>query len=133
MLQGCEKPKEQRHYIITPFVERNMLNLVRATSTRKFPILVQGPTSAGKPSMIEYLAKFSGNKFVRMDGVKEQRLDKQTTFHSVTTGQVIQGIEIPPGGLQQDMLDSQATICASDVFLAPGNRDDDIQHQVGID
>ena len=67
MLQGMETPEEQPHYIITPFVERNMLNLVRATSTRRFPVLIQGPTSSGKTSMIEYLAKFSGNKFVRIN------------------------------------------------------------------
>lgn len=67
MLQGYETPQEQPHYIITPFVERNMLNLVRATSTRRFPVLIQGPTSSGKTSMIEYLAKFSGNKFVRIN------------------------------------------------------------------
>jgi midasin len=67
MLQGAEPRQEQPHYIITPFVERNMLNLVRATSTRRFPVLVQGPTSSGKTSMIEYLAKFSGNKFVRIN------------------------------------------------------------------
>jgi hypothetical protein len=72
------------------------------------------------------------DNFELMEGVKEQRIDHQGTFHSVTTGQVIQGIEIPPGGLRQDMLDPQTAICASDVFLAPGNQDDDIQRQVGI-
>jgi hypothetical protein len=73
------------------------------------------------------------DNFEVMEGVKEQRVDHQGTFHSVTTGQVIQGIETPPGGLRQDMLDSQTQLCASDVFLAPGNRDDDIQRQVRID
>jgi hypothetical protein len=72
------------------------------------------------------------DNFEIMEGVKEQRVDHQGTFHSVTTGQVIQGIEIPPGGLRQGMLDPQATICASDVFLAPGNQDDDIERQVCI-
>ena len=72
------------------------------------------------------------DNFEQMEGVKEQRIDNQSTFHSVTTGQVIQGIEIPSGGLRQDMLDPQATICASDIFLAPGNQDDDIEHQVNI-
>ncbi|KAH8594855.1 hypothetical protein B0O99DRAFT_661844 [Bisporella sp. PMI_857] len=67
MLLGREPHEEQPHYIITPFVERNILNLVRATSTRRFPVLVQGPTSSGKTSMIEYLAKYSGNKFVRIN------------------------------------------------------------------
>ncbi|PNY23678.1 Midasin [Tolypocladium capitatum] len=67
LFQGEETPIERDDYIITPSVERNLLNLVRATSTRRFPILIQGPTSAGKTSMIEYLANFTGNKFVRIN------------------------------------------------------------------
>ncbi|RYP12079.1 hypothetical protein DL765_007494 [Monosporascus sp. GIB2] len=67
LLQGAETPLERTDYIITPYIERNLLNLVRATSTRRFPILIQGPTSAGKTSMIEYLANYSGNKFVRIN------------------------------------------------------------------
>ncbi|RYP06172.1 hypothetical protein DL764_003321 [Monosporascus ibericus] len=67
LLQGGETPLERTDYIITPYIERNLLNLVRATSTRRFPILIQGPTSAGKTSMIEYLANYSGNKFVRIN------------------------------------------------------------------
>ena len=65
--QGESPLQEQPHYILTPFVERNLLNLVRATSTRRFPVLLQGPTSSGKTSMIEYLAKISGNKFLRVN------------------------------------------------------------------
>ncbi|CAK7567033.1 MAG: AAA ATPase midasin [Sporothrix epigloea] len=67
LMQGAEPPMEREDYIRTAYVERNLLNLVRATSTRRFPILIQGPTSAGKTSMIEYLAHFSGNKFVRIN------------------------------------------------------------------
>ncbi|KOS17845.1 Midasin [Escovopsis weberi] len=67
LFQGFETPIQRDDYIITPYVERNLLNLVRATSTRRFPILIQGPTSAGKTSMIEYLANFTGNKFVRIN------------------------------------------------------------------
>ncbi|KAF7714068.1 Uncharacterized protein PECH_004999 [Penicillium ucsense] len=67
MRRGPLRPEEQPHYIITPFIEKNLKNLVRASSTRRFPVLLQGPTSAGKTSMIEYLAKVSGNKFVRIN------------------------------------------------------------------
>lgn len=67
LLQGAEEPRERTDYIITKSIERNLLNLVRATSTRRFPVLIQGPTSSGKTSMIEYLANFSGNKFVRIN------------------------------------------------------------------
>ena len=65
--QGAATVESLAHYIITPFIERNLLNLVRATSTRRFPVLLQGPTSSGKTSMIEYLARISGNKFVRIN------------------------------------------------------------------
>ncbi|KAL3462951.1 hypothetical protein BJX64DRAFT_287929 [Aspergillus heterothallicus] len=67
MRKGHLVLEEQPHYIITPFIEKNLKNLVRASSTRRFPVLLQGPTSAGKTSMIEYLAKVSGNKFVRIN------------------------------------------------------------------
>lgn len=67
MRKGPFNCEEQQHYIITPFIEKNLKNLVRASSTRRFPVLLQGPTSAGKTSMIEYLAKISGNKFVRIN------------------------------------------------------------------
>lgn len=65
--QGAFEAEEQPQYIITPFIKRNLENLVRATSTRQFPVLIQGPTSSGKTSMIEYLAKRTGNKFVRVN------------------------------------------------------------------
>lgn len=70
LLQGEQSPSENENYIISPSVERNLLNLVRATSNTKeggFPVLIQGPTSAGKTSMIEYLANYSGNHFVRIN------------------------------------------------------------------
>lgn len=43
------------------------MNLVRATLSKRFPILIQGPTSSGKTSMITYLAKITGNKVIRIN------------------------------------------------------------------
>ena len=82
--QGGHPIQEQPHYILTPFVERNLLNLVRATSTRRFPILLQGPTSSGKTSMIEYLASISGNKFLRVNN--HEHTDIQEYLGSYTSG-----------------------------------------------
>lgn len=65
--QGDMSIETQEHYILTPFIQKNLENLVRASSTRQFPVLVQGPTSSGKTSMIEYLAKRTGYHFVRIN------------------------------------------------------------------
>ena len=65
--QGALQPVERPLYIITPFVEQNLLNIVRAASTGRYPVLLQGPTSSGKTSMIEYLASISGNKYIRIN------------------------------------------------------------------
>lgn len=82
--QGDASIGVQPHYIITPFIERNLLNLVRATSTRRFPVLLQGPTSSGKTSMIEYLAIISGNKFVRINN--HEHTDLQEYLGSYVSG-----------------------------------------------
>jgi midasin len=82
--QGVQDVEEQSHYIITPFVQRNMNNLIRAASTRKYPVLIQGPTSSGKTSMIEYLAKRSGNTFVRINN--HEHTDLQEYLGSYISG-----------------------------------------------
>ncbi|KAJ4363471.1 AAA ATPase midasin [Neocucurbitaria cava] len=82
--QGVHVLEEQPHYIITPFVQRNMNNLIRAASTRKYPVLIQGPTSSGKTSMIEYLAKRSGNQFVRINN--HEHTDLQEYLGSYISG-----------------------------------------------
>ncbi|EFX05719.1 denitrification regulatory protein nirq [Grosmannia clavigera kw1407] len=82
--QGADALQERADYIRTPYVERNLLNLVRATSTGRFPILIQGPTSAGKTSMIEFLAHFSGNRFVRINN--HEHTDLQEYLGSYAAG-----------------------------------------------
>lgn len=82
--QGPQPVQEQTHYIITNFVQRNMNNLIRAASTRRYPVLIQGPTSSGKTSMIEYLAKRSGNTFVRINN--HEHTDLQEYLGSYVSG-----------------------------------------------
>lgn len=89
MKRGPEKITEQAHYIITPFVEKNMMNLVRATSGKRFPVLVQGPTSAGKTSMIKYLADVTGHKFVRINNHEHTDLQEYLgTYITDDTGKL---------------------------------------------
>ena len=84
--QGNYDIQDQAHYIITPFVEYNLHNLVRATSTRRFPVLLQGPTSSGKTSMVEYLAKISGHKFVRINNHEHTDLQEYLGTYKSDSG-----------------------------------------------
>ena len=54
-------------YILTPSVHQKLIDLARIILTRRFPILIEGPTSSGKTSSIEYLAKRTGHRFVRIN------------------------------------------------------------------
>jgi midasin len=54
-------------YIMTPSVERKLIDLARIISTRMFPVLIEGPTSSGKTSTVEYLVKRTGHRFVRIN------------------------------------------------------------------
>ncbi|KAI0270022.1 midasin [Gloeopeniophorella convolvens] len=54
-------------YILTPSVEKKLIDLARIILTRRFPVLIEGPTSSGKTSSIEYMAKRTGHRFVRIN------------------------------------------------------------------
>lgn len=87
--KGAEDLEDQPQYIITSFVGRNLENLVRAASTRQFPVLIQGPTSAGKTSMIEYLARRTGHKFTRINNHEHTDLQEYLgTYVSGTDGRL---------------------------------------------
>lgn len=70
------------------------------------------------------------DNFEQMEGVREQRVEGNSTFHSVTAGEVFEGREMPDGGLRQTMLDPNVRLEPESVLLAPGNSDDEIQRQV---
>lgn len=54
-------------YVITPSVQVKLVALARAVAIGRYPVLIQGPTSAGKTSAIEYLARRTGHRFVRIN------------------------------------------------------------------
>ncbi|KAH3757277.1 AAA ATPase midasin [Pelomyxa schiedti] len=68
------------NYIITPSIRSNLRNLARAVVLGKYPVLLQGPTSAGKTSMVEYIAQCTGHKFVRINN--HEHTDVQEYFGS---------------------------------------------------
>ena len=54
-------------YVLVPSVQRHLRSLARAAACGRFPVLLQGPTSAGKTSLVEYLARLTGHECVRIN------------------------------------------------------------------
>lgn len=65
--KGAEPVVLDEKYIKTPSVANKLADLARIIMTRKLPVLIQGPTSSGKTSAVEYLAKQTGHRFVRIN------------------------------------------------------------------
>ncbi|KAH9296173.1 hypothetical protein KI387_039761, partial [Taxus chinensis] len=56
-----------KQYVLTKTIRGHLKNLARTVFIRKYPVLLQGPTSSGKTSLIEYLATVTGHRFVRIN------------------------------------------------------------------
>lgn len=54
-------------FIFTESVKANVAFLASVVASGQFPILLEGETSAGKTSMIQYLAKVTGNQVYRIN------------------------------------------------------------------
>ncbi|KAJ1295332.1 hypothetical protein BS78_01G216000 [Paspalum vaginatum] len=66
-LDACESDEFLRSYVLTSSVTEHILNLARAVYIKRYPVLLQGPTSSGKTSLVRYLAAKTGNEFVRIN------------------------------------------------------------------
>lgn len=55
------------NFIITPTVSKQLIDISRALIQENSSILLEGPTSAGKTTMVKHLAEMSGHKFVRIN------------------------------------------------------------------
>uniref|UniRef100_UPI00358FB529 midasin n=1 Tax=Myxine glutinosa TaxID=7769 RepID=UPI00358FB529 len=60
-------PYEEIGYVITPTVKDNLRQLSRAVSASRYPVLLQGETSVGKTSLVQWLAAATGNSCVRIN------------------------------------------------------------------
>ncbi|RCV42665.1 hypothetical protein SETIT_9G233700v2 [Setaria italica] len=66
-LDGCESDEFLQSYVLTNSVTEHIVNLARAVYIKRFPVLLQGPTSSGKTSLVRYLAAKTGHEFVRIN------------------------------------------------------------------
>lgn len=80
------------HYILTPTVQDHLRSVARALWLRKYPVLLQGPTSAGKTSLVEYLAKRTGRTCVRINNHEHTNLQVgRLTTCSFESAQLLMG------------------------------------------
>ena len=77
-------------FVATPTVTQHLRNLARAVLLRKYPILLQGPTSSGKTSLVAYLAAQTGHHFVRINNHEQTDLQEYLgTYISDEQGQLV--------------------------------------------
>ncbi len=65
--RGPLPPSPESRYIITASVQAKLADLARVILTHRYPVLIQGPTSSGKTSAVEFLARQTGHRFVRIN------------------------------------------------------------------
>ncbi|PKA58467.1 hypothetical protein AXF42_Ash013973 [Apostasia shenzhenica] len=68
------------NYVITKSVRAHLKNLARAVFIKRYPVLLQGPTSSGKTSLVQYLALITEHQFVRINN--HEHTDLQEYFGS---------------------------------------------------
>ncbi|XP_050325190.1 midasin [Bactrocera neohumeralis] len=87
--QGPKEPEEYNSYILTKSVKENLRDLARIISIGKLPVLLQGPTSAGKTSLIDYVARRSGNHCLRINNHEHTDLQEYIgTYVADATGKL---------------------------------------------
>uniref|UniRef100_A0A182LZE9 DNA methyltransferase 1-associated protein 1 n=1 Tax=Anopheles culicifacies TaxID=139723 RepID=A0A182LZE9_9DIPT len=87
--QGPREVQECKSYILTDSVRNNLRDLARIISIGRLPVLLQGPTSAGKTSLIEYIAKRSGNVCLRINNHEHTDLQEYIgTYVADVTGKL---------------------------------------------
>ena len=65
-------------FILTPTTRKNLRRLARAIASGPWPILLEGPTSAGKTTLVEYIASRCGHKVVRINNHEHTDIQEYT-------------------------------------------------------
>ncbi|CAM4775034.1 unnamed protein product [Rotaria magnacalcarata] len=91
ILKGDLTLHQNENYIFTETVTENLINIIRVLSAKSYPVLLQGETSVGKTSLINWLASATGNKCLRINNHEHTDLSEYlgTYTCSSTTGQLI--------------------------------------------
>ncbi|TKR93603.1 hypothetical protein L596_008024 [Steinernema carpocapsae] len=80
--QGPLVPSHDAKYVLTPSVKKKLAQLARVVCSGRYPVLLEGETSAGKTSMVTYLAQFTGNRVVRINNHEHTDLQEYIGSYS---------------------------------------------------
>ncbi|KAF9046525.1 hypothetical protein BJ165DRAFT_1527609 [Panaeolus papilionaceus] len=105
-------------YIMTPSVHQKLIDLARIILTRRFPVLIEGPTSSGKTSSVEYLSKRTGHKFIRINN--HEHTDIQEYIGSYVSDPVTGKLVFKDGLLVQALREG-SWIVLDELNLAPSD------------
>ncbi|KAJ9568543.1 hypothetical protein OSB04_004509 [Centaurea solstitialis] len=78
------------NYVLTASVREQLSNLARAIFIGRYPVLLQGPTSSGKTSLVQYLAAITGHEFVRINNHEHTDLQEYLgSYITDATGKLV--------------------------------------------
>ena len=71
-------PNGRPKFVLTPSATANLRRLCQAVASGPWSVLLEGPTSAGKTSLVEYLAKRIGHRCVRINNHEHTDIQEYT-------------------------------------------------------
>jgi len=71
-------PNGRSKFILTQSAEINLRRLARAIAAGPWPVLLEGPTSAGKTTLVEYIAARVGHRVVRINNHEHTDVQEYT-------------------------------------------------------
>ncbi len=87
--KGEHKSSIKSKYILTETVQNRLRDLARVVVSGN-PVLLQGPTSAGKTSLVQYLAELTNHAFVRINNHEHTDLQEYMgSYVSDSTGRLV--------------------------------------------
>ncbi|KAM3143024.1 hypothetical protein pb186bvf_004842 [Paramecium bursaria] len=76
LIRGPLKPYMPQNYLITPSNQPYLLSCLRALSGTGLPILLEGPTSGGKTSLVQYIATLCGQRCHRINNHQNTEVEE---------------------------------------------------------
>ena len=88
--RGVKATFEDPSFILTPSVKANLQALSRAVIYSNNAILLEGPTSSGKTSIVKYLAEILGHEFVRINNHEHTDIEEYIgSYVSDSSGRLV--------------------------------------------